>query len=54
MHLTDYRSKYFAHELTTCCPADSVEKPAGAVASAQADLNPHRVDAVPQSLVFGI
>ena len=45
MNLTDYHSKYFAHELTKRCPADSVEKLAGAVASAQVDLNPQQVDA---------
>jgi len=45
MLLTDYHTKYFAHELTKRCPPDSVEKLAGAVASAQVDLNPHQVDA---------
>jgi len=45
MNLTDYHSKYFAYELTTRCPAGSVEKLAGAMASAQVDLNPHQVDA---------
>jgi len=43
--ITDYHTKYFAHELTKRCPPDSVEKLAGAVASAQVDLNPHQVDA---------
>lgn len=45
MLLTDYHAKYFAHELTKRCAPDSVEKLAGAVASAQVDLNPHQVDA---------
>jgi ERCC4-related helicase len=45
MQLTDYHAKYFAHELTKRYPSDSVEKFAGAVASAQVDLNPHQVDA---------
>jgi superfamily II DNA or RNA helicase len=45
MQLTDYHAKYFAHELTRRYPSDSVEKFAGAVASAQVDLNPHQVDA---------
>lgn len=45
MNLTDYQSKYFAHELTKRSPSDSMEKLAGAVASAQVDLNPHQVDA---------
>ena len=45
MNLTDYHAKYFAHELTRRCPPDSAEKLAGAVASAQVDLNPHQVDA---------
>jgi hypothetical protein len=41
--LTDYHAKYYAHELTKRYPSDSVEKLAGAVASAQVDLNPHQV-----------
>jgi adenine-specific DNA-methyltransferase len=45
MTLTDYHAKYFAYELTRRCPPDSDEKLAGAVASAQVDLNPHQVDA---------
>jgi adenine-specific DNA-methyltransferase len=43
--ITDYHAKYFAYELTKRCSSDSVEKLAGAVASAQVDLNPHQVDA---------
>lgn len=43
--ITDYHAKYFAFELTKRCPSDSLEKLAGAVASAQVDLNPHQVDA---------
>src|SRR5271155_5536432 len=45
MTLTDYHAKYFAYELTKRCSSDSLEKLAGAVASAQVDLNPHQVDA---------
>jgi ERCC4-related helicase len=45
INLTPYQAKYFAHELTKRCASDSVEKLAGAVASAQVDLNPHQVDA---------
>ncbi len=45
MQLTDYHAKYFAYELTKRCSSDSVEKLAGAVASAQVDLNLHQVDA---------
>jgi adenine-specific DNA-methyltransferase len=45
MQLTDYQAQYFAYELTRRCPPDSAEKLAGAVASAQVDLNPHQVDA---------
>src|SRR5436853_961906 len=45
MNLTAYHAKYFAHELTKRCPPDSAERLAGAVASAQVDLNPHQVDA---------
>lgn len=43
--ITEYQAKYFAYELTKRCSSDSVEKLAGAVASAQVDLNPHQVDA---------
>jgi ERCC4-related helicase len=45
MNITAYQAKYFAHELTKRCASDSEEKLAGAVASAQVDLNPHQVDA---------
>src|SRR3954466_3314142 len=45
MSFTDYQAKYLAYELTRRCPSDSLEKLAGAVASAQVDLNPHQVDA---------
>src|SRR6266849_7281316 len=45
MNLTPYQAKYFAYELTKRCSSDSPEKLAGAVASAQVDLNPHQVDA---------
>ena len=38
MRLTDYHTKYFAHELTKRCSSDSLEKLAGAVAGAQVDL----------------
>src|SRR5246127_3829586 len=43
--MTAYHAKYFAYELTKRSPSDSIEKLAGAVASAQVDLNPHQVDA---------
>ena len=43
--ITTYHAKYFAHELTKRCASDSVGKLAGAVASAQVDLNPHQIDA---------
>ena len=42
---TPYHAKYFAHELTKRCPADSLEKLAGTLIDAQVDLNPHQVDA---------
>ena len=45
MDITAYHAKYYAYELTKRCPSDSVEKLAGAVASAQVDLNPHQVEA---------
>jgi hypothetical protein len=43
--LTDFHAKYFTHELTRRHPSDSAENLAGAIASAQVDLNPHQVDA---------
>jgi len=45
LDVTPYHAKYFAYELTKRCPSDSMERLAGAVASAQVDLNPHQVDA---------
>jgi SNF2 family DNA or RNA helicase len=45
MNVTPYQAKYFAHELTKRYASDNAEKLAGAVASAQVDLNPHQVDA---------
>ncbi len=45
LRLTDHQAKYLAYELTRRFPPDSAEKLAGAVASAQVDLNPHQVDA---------
>ena len=45
MSITDYHAKYYAHELTKRSPPGSLDKLAGAVASAQVDLNPHQVDA---------
>src|SRR5262245_37093327 len=43
--ITDFHSKFYAHDLSKRCSSDSPEKLAGAVASAQVDLNPHQVDA---------
>ncbi|QIN34070.1 DEAD/DEAH box helicase [Legionella longbeachae] len=43
--MTDYHTQYIAYELTRRCASDQVEKLAGAVASAQVDLNPHQIDA---------
>jgi len=45
MTITAYHAKYFAHELTKRCPANSIEKLAGALVDAQVDLNPHQVEA---------
>ena len=52
MDLTDFHAKYYAHELTKRCASDSIEKLAGAVASAQVDLNPHQVDAALFAFLF--
>lgn len=43
--LTPYHAKYYAHELTKRCAADSMEKLAGTLVDAQVDLNPHQVEA---------
>lgn len=43
--ISDYHAKYFAHELTKRCAADSMEKLAGTLVDAQVDLNPHQVEA---------
>src|ERR1700690_1810926 len=45
MDLTDFHAKYYGYELTKRCSSDNLEKLAGAVASAQVDLNPHQIDA---------
>ncbi len=45
MSFTPYHAKYVAFDLTRRFPPGSDEKLAGAVASAQVDLNPHQVDA---------
>lgn len=45
MSFTPYHAKYVAYDLTRRFPPGSNEKLAGAVASAQVDLNPHQVDA---------
>ena len=45
MMTTDCQAKYFAYDLTRRYAPDSAERMAGAVASAQVDLNPHQVDA---------
>jgi superfamily II DNA or RNA helicase len=45
MDLTNFHAKYYAYELTKRYASDSAEKLAGAIASAQVDLNPHQVDA---------
>jgi len=43
--ITPYHAKYYAYELSKRVASDSPERLAGAVASAQVDLNPHQVDA---------
>jgi adenine-specific DNA-methyltransferase len=45
MTLTDFHSKFFAHELTKRCASDSIEKLARPLVDAQVDLNPHQVQA---------
>lgn len=45
MSITDYHTKFFAHQLTGRHGAGGAERLAGAVAGAQVDLNPHQVDA---------
>lgn len=43
--ITDYQSKYIAHDLIRRRSSDSAERMAVAVAGAQVDMNPHQVDA---------
>ncbi len=43
--LTPFHAKYYAYELTRRCPPDSDDRLASALVDAQADLNPHRIDA---------
>jgi adenine-specific DNA-methyltransferase len=43
--ITDYQSKYIAHDLVRRRSSDSAERMAVAVAGAQVDMNPHQVDA---------
>jgi ERCC4-related helicase len=45
MPLTDYHTKYYAHELTRRCSAGNLEKLASTFAGAKVDLNPHQLDA---------
>jgi adenine-specific DNA-methyltransferase len=42
MQLTDYHTKYFAHELTKRCPSDGAEKLAGALVDAQDEIDRQR------------
>ncbi len=43
--MTEYHSKYFAHELSHRRSLHDSEKLATALADAQVDLNPHQIDA---------
>jgi adenine-specific DNA-methyltransferase len=43
--MTPYHTKYFAHELTRRYSADSLEKLAGTLVSAQVEPIPHQVEA---------
>ena len=45
MHLTPYHAKYFAYELTRRCSSSSIQKLAASLSDAQADLNPHQIEA---------
>ncbi len=45
MTITAQHAKFFAHELTKRCSADSIEKLAGTLVDAQVDLNPHQIEA---------
>ncbi|GGG35556.1 SNF2-related protein [Hymenobacter glacieicola] len=45
MVITDYHTKYFAHELTRRFPSDDKGKLSSALVDARVDLNPHQVDA---------
>lgn len=43
--MTHFHAKFRAYELTRRAPADSIDRLAIALVDAQADLNPHQVDA---------
>ena len=43
--VTNYHSKYYAHELTKKSASDSLEKFSRTLADAKVDLNPHQVEA---------
>jgi hypothetical protein len=43
--MTDYHTKYIAHELTRRCGSDSVEKLTAVLSDAQVQLNPHQIEA---------
>lgn len=45
MPITEYHSKYFAHELSKRGSPTSIEKLAGTLMDARVDLNPHQVEA---------
>ncbi len=47
--ITVHHAKFFAHELTKRCSADSIEKLAGTLVDVQVDLNPHQVEAARRS-----
>lgn len=45
MSLTDYHTKYYAHELTRRYPSNDSQKLASVLNDAKVDLNPHQVEA---------
>lgn len=43
--MTQYHTKYFAHELTKRCSSDRIEKLSQSLCNATVDLNPHQIEA---------
>lgn len=45
MNITEYHTKYYAHELTKQCSSHQLDKLNKSIFNATVDLNPHQLDA---------